>query len=263
MTTNEPESRSGGSVPHAYRNALFWRWVPAMPKAIPTGFVTLLYALSSAANTAGLLKFQNGATIRLSAITAATRGDEKEVRRYLDAAIAAGVVGVVGARGRGKVTLYALILSPNPDWDAALHALEATKKKRSASRPAPVWPDEKIRDPDPELSEPKNGDPDPELSPESEQKVRGPGPRWTSGTRTPNGSGTRTPNNPGITHEVSHDMADVVALPQPSRAAGADKASPSDTETQQGFARCSVCHEPMMRRPGRDTHAHCARSKPA
>lgn len=267
VSTDEQESRPGGSVPNAFRNALFWHWVKAMPKALPAGFVTLLYALASGANPAGQLRFKKGDPIRLSAITAATRGDEKEVRRYLDAAICAGVVAVEGGRGRGKVTVYVLLVSPMPDWGAAVASLEATRKKRGR-RPMPVWPDEKIRDPDPELHWPENGDPDPELFAESEQEERGPGPRWSSGTGYPEGSGSGTPNNPCVTKEVPHETAEVVAQPQVVAPAvhlkiipGGGNTEPAEPEAAEpgGFVRCETCHERMVPRIGRpNIHAHCA-----
>lgn len=264
MTSNDTESRSGGSVPHAYRQALSWRWAKEMPRPLRGGFLTMLYALSALADTAGRVWFnRDHKPVRISDIANAAGCDEKDARRYLHAAEIAGVVIVEGERRRGRPNLYVIIVSPIPDWAAAADALQSTRRKQ---RQAPTWTAErtaKFRGLTPELSDPKNGGLTPELQPDPSDKVPGTHPRWSSGDSPPNGSGDSPPNNPGITHEVSHDVADVVALPQPPRAASADKTSPSDTETQQGFARCSVCHTPMVARQGRDTHAHCARSKPA
>lgn len=265
VSTKEQDSRTGGSVPNAFRNALFWHWVKAMPKALPAGFVTLLYALASGADAAGRMRFgSNGNAIRLSAITAATRGDEKEVRRYLNAAIAAGVVKVEGQRGRGKVTVYVLLVSPMPDWGAAVASLEASKKRRRDGS-VPVWPGQKNGDPDPELSEPENGVPDPELFLDPTSEVRGTGPRWSSGSGTPLSSGSGTPNNPCTSMEVLHETAEVVPQPQPVAPAvhlkiipGGGNTKPAEPAAPDSFVRCTTCHERMVPRPGRpNIHAHC------
>lgn len=263
VSTEEQESRSGGGVPNAFRNALFWHWVPAMPKALPAAFVTLLYALASAANSGGQLRFKGGDPIRLSAITKATRGDEKEVRRYLDAAIAAGVVMVEGDRGRGKVTVYVILVSPRPDWGAAVASLEASRKKRTG-RSAPVWPEQKNGDPDPELFEDENGVPDPELFHDPEPGERGTGPRWSSGYGPTLSSGYGHPNNPCVTKEEPHETAEVVDQPQVDGPSALDKIDPAaeedTTALPAGFVRCAKCHERMVPRKGTTTHihAHCA-----
>jgi hypothetical protein len=100
--TEQAEQRASGSVPNAFRNALFWRWAPAMPTGLPSSFVTVLYALAAAADPAGKVKFRDGKAIRIKDIAAAAKVDEKDCRRYINAAIAAGVVGVEGEQRPGR-----------------------------------------------------------------------------------------------------------------------------------------------------------------
>jgi hypothetical protein len=265
VTSNETESRSGGSVPHVFRQSLSWRWAKEMPRPLRGGFLTMLYALSSLADAAGFVRFaRDRKPVRISDIAVAAGCDEKDARRYLHAAEMAGVVVVEGERKRGRTTLYVIsVVIQNPDWGAAVSALDSTRRK---SRAAPPWlpgDQEKNGGHTPELSTPKNGGHTPELQPQDPEEVRGTHPRMSSGDTPPNGSGDTPPNNPGITHEVSHDMADVVALPQPSGTAAPEKTNRSDNQTQPGWTRCAVCHERMLARSGRDTHSHCVRDKPA
>lgn len=263
MSTDE--QAQSGSVPHAYRTALFWRWAPAMPKGLPSCFVTVLYALSAAADPAGRVRFRDGKAIRIKDIAAACKADEKDVRRAIEAAIVAGVVGVQGERRRGRAALYVLVLSPRPDWDAAVSSMAATKRKR-AERTTPPWRAENGGR-SPELSEGENGGPPPELQALDREEERGTAPRLSSGDRPPFGSGDRPPNNPGRAKELPQEMAEVVDQPQvvgapdkidfPADQPRADPAAPSD------FIRCARCHTPMIARPGRTTHTHCAERTPA
>lgn len=264
MTTDEqPPGQASGSVPHAYRNALFWRWAPNMPKGLTSSFVTVLYALAAAADPAGRVRFRDGKAIRIKDIAAACKADEKDVRRYLQAAIVAGVVAVQGEQRRGRASLYVLILSPNPDWDAAAASLSSTRRK---SRQAPPWLGEKNGGVSPELSETENGGHTPELSDLDHEKERGTHPRMSSGDTPPFGSGDTPPNNPGIAKELPQDMAEVVFKPQVVGRSGTPKIdSPQEQDHPDGptaeqprdFTRCTVCHERMVPRPGRDRHAHC------
>lgn len=251
MTTDEQAGRAPGSVPHAYRNAIFWRWTPAMPSSLPSAFVTLLYALGTAADAAGKLKFRDGKAIRIKDIAAAVKADEKDVRRYIDAAIAAGVLGIEGERRRGRAALYVLILSPWPDWDAATASLDASKRK---SRKAPPWM--------------KNGGHAPELPARESEKERGTRPRMSSGDTPPFGSGDTPPNNPGIAKELPQETAEVGEQPQvvgapdeeqfPAQGQDHHDGGAEQTEPRPlDFTRCARCHERMVPRPGRTTHTHC------
>ncbi|MFI6347276.1 hypothetical protein [Streptomyces sp. NPDC050560] len=262
MNGDEQDTRASGSVAHAYRNALFWRWAPAMPKGIPAAFVTLLYALASAADPAGRVRFRDGSVIRIKDIAAACKADEKDVRRYLTAAVAAGVVAVEGEQRRGRPTLYVLMLTPSPDWGAAVDAITNSKRKRPERTPPP-WrqaapgADQKNGGRSPELPEDKNGGPPPELSDLDHEKERGTAPRTSSGDRPPFGSGDRPPNNPGRPMSLPHEVAEVEPQP-PVDVAPAPTELPENHEPRTAdVARCAVCHERMIPRPGRDRHTHC------
>ncbi|MFE0376222.1 hypothetical protein ACFW1M_11665, partial [Streptomyces inhibens] len=201
MSTDEQAGQSaGGSVPHAFRNALFWRWAPAMPKGIPASFVTVLYALGAAADTAGRLRFRDGKAIRIKDIAAAVKADEKDVRRYLTAAIAAGVVSIQGEARRGRATLYVLILSPWPDWTAAVASLETTKRK---PRKAPPWVEDEAKNGG-VSPEPENGGHAPELSAPDPEEERGTRPPLSSGDTPPFGGGGGAPPPPPPSDSHTH-----------------------------------------------------------
>lgn len=264
MSTDEQAGQASGSVPHSFRNALFWRWAPVMPKTLPGSFVTLLYALGSAADTAGRLRFRDGKAIRIKDIAAAVKADEKDVRRYLTAAIAAGVVGIQGESRRGRSTLYVLILSPFPDWTAAAASLEATKRK---PRKAPPWMEN--GGVSPELSEPENGGHAPELPDPQPEEERGTRPPMSSGDTPPFGSGDTPPNNPGRAMELPQDMAGAGEQPQVEAAPEHQADPPQEphdaeqpAEHDRDFARCTHCGHHLIHTPGRPTrttHAHCER----
>ncbi|MFI1677012.1 hypothetical protein [Streptomyces sp. NPDC020607] len=259
MSTEEQETRASGSVPHAYGNALAWKWTRDMPVPLRRGFLTVLYALRAMANASGELRFHGDRkAIRIQDIAKAAGADEKDTRRYLDAAEKAGVVAVVGERRRGKSTLYCLIVSPRPDWSAAVAHLDGTKRERPTRHAAP-WADEageKFGGRSPELEEPKFGGPPPELTAGTENEVRGTTPRWSSGDHPPNGSGDHPPNNPGNTHVSPQERAEVGFQPQ---VVGAPEPQ-NDHQGQDKLARCTECRRPIApdpKRPGRTIHTRC------
>ncbi|MFF4752672.1 hypothetical protein [Streptomyces sp. NPDC001270] len=258
MSTEEQATPAGGSVPNAFGNALAWKWTRQMPTALRrTGLPTLLYALRAMANAAGELRFADRKPIRIQDIAKAACADEKDSRRYLEAAIRAGVVGISGARRRGAPTLYVLLLAPAPDWTAAEEYLRATAR-RPGKRPA-VWQGEKSsgdRDPN------QFGGPRPELTDGTTEEVRGTAPPMSSGDRAPIGSGDRAPNNPGIAKELPQELAEVSSQPQVGEPTGEqidhqDKPGTDPPDEPADFVRCARCHTPMIRRPGRITHTHC------
>lgn len=270
MSSTEEQQPSSGSVPHAFRNALFWRWTREMPsgaRALPSGFVTLLYALASAADTSGRLRFRDGTIIKIKDIAAAIRADEKDARRYLKAAVAAGVVAIEGEQKRGRPNRYALIVNPRPDWDAAAAVLRETKRVRKERKAAP-WREEKNGGRSPELSDAENGGPPPELTDGTAEEERGTAPRSSSGDRPPSSSGDRPPYIPGEPMELPHGVAEEVFQPQVDGRSGQpdephDTPQP-DTEARASpdpapldFARCTACGDRMVPRPGRTTHTHC------
>lgn len=258
------EQQRSGSVPHAYGNALAWRWAREMPVKLRRSILTLLYALRSMAAASGELRFGDGKPIRIQDIARAAGADEKDCRRYLRAAIAAGVVAVKGEQKRGKPTLYVLVLNPMPDWEAGEKALTGSRRKPGKA-PAP-WKDE------PESSGDRApnqfGGPRPELTDGTAEEVRGTAPRWSSGDRDPIGSGDRDPNNPGIAKELPQEVAEVGGQPQvdgrPEQPDEPHDTPQPDTEARASpdpapldFARCTACGDRMVPRPGRTTHTHC------
>ena len=263
MSSDDQPGQTTGSVPHAYRNALFWRWVPAMPGGLPSGFVTTLYALASAADPSGKVQFRDGKAIRIKDIAAGIKADEKDVRRYLKAAIAAGVVAVLGEQRRGRAALYVLVLSPSPAWDSAAWVLEQSKRKR-VDRGTPPWRADDTSENggrSPELSTSENGGPPPELP---EEPVRGTAPRLSSGDRPPFGSGDRPPNIPGIAKGLPQEMADAVHQPQVVGPDGHLKIDLPHEEDDHdparaapGWTRCADCAAPIIHRAGRPPRARC------
>lgn len=259
----EDQQRAAGSVPHAFRTALFWRWTREMPsgaRALPSGFVTLLYALASASDPSGRLRFRDGAVIKIRDVASAIRADEKDCRRYLQAAVAAGVVVIEGEQKRGRPTRYALVVNPQPDWVAAAVVLNVTRRVRKERKVAP-WREEENGGRSPELPEGENGGPPPELTDGTDEKVRGTAPRMSSGGRPPSSSGDRPPYIPGEPKNYSHDEAEVVDQPQVDGPTGPQNDLPAqghhNTTPPLGFARCATCGDRMVPRPGRTTHTHC------
>lgn len=135
MSESELEPLAGGSVAHNWGNALARRWAPELPRPLTQGFLTCLYALRQLACADGQLKYvRDGKGITLAEIAAACRSSQKDVRAFLTAAIAAGVVTTVGARRRGVAAVYTLLLSPRPNWAAAAAVVENHRRGKSAVR---------------------------------------------------------------------------------------------------------------------------------
>jgi hypothetical protein len=230
-----------------------------MPTALRRGFLTLLYALRAMANANGELRFPDK-PIRIQDIAKAAGSNERDARRFINAAICAGVITVKGEQRRGKPTLYVLMVDPSPDWGAAEDSLK--RSRRPSGKGAAPWqdPTESSGPRDPNQFGPSR----PELDAPEPEEVRAPATRMGSGPRDPNGSGPRDPNNPGTTHESSHDGAGVVFKPQVVGAAEVQKIDSAQEQHQDhpeqppaDFVRCAHCHTPMVPRPGRTTHTHC------
>ncbi|MFJ9037426.1 hypothetical protein ACIRF8_12665 [Streptomyces sp. NPDC102406] len=261
MSTEEQPTPAPGSVPNAFGNALAWKWTRQMPTAVRrSGLPTLLYAMRAMANAAGELRFGDRKAIRIQDIAKAACANEKDTRRYLDAAIRAGVVGVNGVRRRGAATVYCLLLAPFPDWQAAEDHIRSTARK-PGKRPAAWQEDEQSsgdRDPN------QFGPPRPELEANEADEVRVTATRMSSGDRDPNGSGDRDPNNPGTSQGLSQEVAEVVFQPQVVGGSGPTDADHPDHEEHHhddpppsDFIRCARCQRPMLPRHGRTTHPNC------
>lgn len=259
MSTEE-QATAPGSVPNAYGNALSWRWTRQMSAYLRrSGLPLLLCQLRNLAAASGEIAFSGDRKpIRIQDIAKAACCDEKDARRYMEAAIRAGVVRVLGERKRGKATRYALIVTPYPDWQAAEDHLRGTARKR-----APGWeqPAESSGDRDPN----QFGGQRPELTAGTAEEVRGTAPRMSSGDSAPNGSGDSAPNNPGGYPWGSQDGAEVVSQPQLDGPPGQQSESHEHPHTNRRDAgpaptatagRCRECSIPLIR-PGRDLCAGC------
>lgn len=267
MSFEEQDSRSSGGVPVAFGNALSWKWTRQMPAYLRrSGLPLLLCQLRNFAAASGEIAFSGDRKpIRIQDIAKAACANEKDTRRYLEAAIRAGVVQVLGERKRGKAARYAIVPTPFPDWPAAEDYLKSTARK-PGKRPA-AWSED---DGSSGRGDPnQNGSPRPELTDGTENGERVTATRMGSGHRDPNGSGHRDPNNPGGFPWGSHDGAEVVPQPQVGGAQASQDHSPQEqlsTAPMPGAGpapaatagRCRGCHIPLIR-PGRGLCARCQR----
>jgi hypothetical protein len=266
-STDEQDGRTSGSVPNAFGNALSWRWTRDMSAYLRrSGLPLLLCQLRNLAAASGEIAFSSDRKpIRIQDIAKAACANEKDTRRYMEAAIRAGVVRVLGERKRGAATRYVIVPHPFPDWQAAEDYLKSTARK-PGKRPA-AWSEDAgssgHRDPN------QNGSPRPELTDGTAEEVRVTATPWSSGHRDPNGSGHRDPNNPGGYPWGSQDGAGVRFQPQVVGPPGEQIDSPEDhhddaTTPDPGdhttWHLCPGCNRRIMpdpQRPDRRVHARC------
>lgn len=213
MSESELEPYAGGSVAHHWGNALARRWAPELPRPLTQGFLTCLYALRQLASADGQLKYaRDGKGITLAEIAAACRSSQKDVRAFLTAAIAAGVVTTVGARRRGVAAVYALLVSPRPNWAAAAAVVENHRRGKSAARepgeqptssdhsgPKPTAPSSDHSGPNSRAASSVHCGPA-EFGPQWSRKF---GPQWS--------------HHPGSTHEQPHEDLSVEPQLQDAR----------------------------------------------
>ncbi|NUS15214.1 MAG: hypothetical protein HOV70_14310 [Streptomyces sp.] len=255
MSTDE-QAPASGSVPNAFGNALSWKWTRQMSAYLRrSGLPLLLCQLRNLAAASGEIAFASDRKpIRIQDIAKAACCDEKEARRYLEAAIRAGVVQVLGERKRGKATRYAIFVHPFPDWPAAEGYLRSTARKR-----APGWdqPAESSGDSAPN----QNGGQRPELTGGTAEEVRGTAPRWSSGDSAPTSSGDSAPNNPGGFPGSSHDGVEVSFKPQlvgaPQDHESPQEPDPNDHTTWRICPGCNRRIMPDPQRPDRTIHTRC------
>lgn len=257
MSTEEQDSRTSGSVPNAFGNALSWKWTRQMSTYLRrSGLPLLLCQLRNLANASGEIAFASDRKpIRIQDIAKAACCDEKEARRYVEAAIRAGVVQVVGERKRGKAARYVIVVHPFPDWPAAEDYLRSTARKRSTG-----WGQKDGSSGDSAPNQ--NRGQSPELTDGTAEEVPGTAPRMGSGDSAPNGSGDSAPNNPGVTHVSTHDGAEVGFQPQvvvaPEDQIDHQEPNPDDPDTWHTCPGCRRRIIPDPRRPNRTVHARCA-----
>lgn len=249
MSTEEQPSAASGSVPNAFGNALSWKWTPGMSTYLRrSGLPLLLCQLRNMANASGEVAFASDRKpIRISDIAAAACCSVKDCRRYLDAAIRAGVVTVRGQRKRGAAVRYVILVNPFPDWKAAEDYLKSTARR--PGKRAPEWQDDDgskgHRDPT------EKGSPRPQLTDgtDFEEGVTATPP--SKGHRDPNGWGHRDPNNPGDSQEQTHEPAEVSSQPQVDEPTGQQIDSqdnqPRADPPPGALRRCTDCDIPLLR----------------
>jgi hypothetical protein len=255
LSTDEQETRAPGSVPVAYGNALSWKWTRQMSAYLRrSGLPLLLCQLRNLAAASGEIAFNGDRKpIRIQDIAKAACCDEKDARRYMDAAIRAGVVRVLGERKRGKATRYALIVSPFPDWQAAEDYLRGTARKRT-----PQW--DQSAESSGDSAPYEFGGQRPELTAGTPEEVPGTAPRMSSGDSARNGSGDSAPNNPGGFPGITQERAEVGFQPQVVGAPERRIEIQEDPDDHTTWHHCAVCERPILpdpRRPGRTVHARC------
>lgn len=214
MSESELEPHAGGSVAHHWGNALARRWAPELPRPLTQGFLTCLYSLRQLASADGQLKYaRDGKGITLAEIASACRSSQKDVRAFLTAAIAAGVVTTVGARRRGVAAVYCLLVSPRPNWAAAAAVVDNHRRGKTTARQPGEQPTSS------DHSGPKSTPPSSDHSgPNSRAAISdhsGPaefGPQWSRKF------GPQRSHHPGITHELPHE--DLSVEPQVRDARG-------------------------------------------
>ncbi|QQM44983.1 hypothetical protein [Streptomyces liliifuscus] len=214
--------RASGSVPHTFRLRMAWQWVPRMPVALrrQKAFLYAVQTVAAMADTAGRTRWHAededtaGRPLRLKELAAAMGSDEKDARRYLTAAIAAGILTTEQAPRRGRTTVYVLLLPPyTPRWEAAAAVLTAGGADtgeddghapagraefggRSPVRDAPA-------------AQASSGDASPNFPPVTGSQERGTPPRWSSGDGSPSRTGACPPNKPGSATDTHHEMVSV------------------------------------------------------
>lgn len=222
----QPERASGG-VPNAFGNALAWRWVKDMPRPLRAGFLKLLYALRAIARPDGRIGGERG-PYRITQIAQACGADEKDTRRYLRAAGAAGIVVIEGEQKRGRTTRYAIVVHPDPRWDLAAAVLEESRAPAKSAKKDPPWreqdDDPSSGDRPPNSGEDSSGD----GPPNSSEDGSGDRPPNGFGGPTPEGFGGPTPEYSGCAHVSTHEMAGVGDQPQDARAREPLRAVPTD-----------------------------------
>ncbi|WP_435969332.1 hypothetical protein [Streptomyces sp. Qhu_M48] len=264
---DEQQTRpTGGSVPHAWGNALARQWAAQMPRPLTGGFLTTLYAVRQLASADGRLRYErDGAAITLPQIATASRCDLKDVRVYLTAAVAAGVLAIVEdghgqGRTRGRAVMYALLLSPSPDWERAAGlvwiAQQEKKEKRAAAAArkaaqaaatsgdsAPTSDAATSGDSPPTSEGSTSGD----SAPRSAEEGWGDSAPTQVGGQSPEGVGAQCPDHPGSTHVLPHDVAEVVPQLQDVRGPASETTIPQQPDKAHHRRCAGGCGQPVIR----------------
>ncbi|MFJ4907701.1 hypothetical protein ACIQCR_24700 [Streptomyces sp. NPDC093249] len=269
---DEQQTRpTGGSVPHAWGNALARQWAPALPRPLLGSFLTTLYALRVLAAADGRLRYaRDGAAVTITQIATAARSDQKDVREYLRAAVAAGVVGITSA-APGRAVEYALLLCPSPNWDKAAGIVwmaQQVKKEqrtaRAAARAARTESAPTSGDSAPTPLESTSGDCPPtsqgqtsgDSAPRSIDEGSGDSAPGRVGGQCPEGVGGQCPEHPGGTHVLPHEVAEVVPQPQDVRGRAGEKTTDESEPPPRSRYCASGCGQRVIR-PDRLVCAGC------
>jgi hypothetical protein len=205
------------------------------------------------------LRFNKGKLITIRAIATGARVDIKDARRYVNAAIAAGVADRVGDSPNGAAVLYTLLVSPFPDWAAAVAVLDASKRKRGHAAPwnqgGPGHHGHRWR---PGGVSPTVDDPSGESGPKAPGGTH-PLPPW--GDTPPRGWGDTPPTIPGVSMFSSMNGAEVCR--QAEVPGGAGSATKIDSTGEErwgcGVRRCPRCGSRMADRSDRVMCVSCLR----
>ncbi|WP_234485760.1 hypothetical protein, partial [Streptomyces sp. MBT97] len=273
MSTEDQEQRTGG-IAHAFGNAVAWKWVDEMPPYLKTGFLAMLYSLRQHAAPSGEVRFNGGnhRPIKMDRLSRSAGCREQDGRRYVEAAIRAGVVVLVGERKRGATPLFRVVVTPWPDWRAAEEYLRGTS--RSGGKKFPKLEEDRATS--------AHGGPSilEHEAPAEAEEVRTTVARPTSDHGGSTTSSHRGPNKPCVFHAGYHDGADVVPQPQVDRGSASEtnelpiseeteqasggqqqeepeqpSSQPQEPETDEAFGRCEVCRIPLVR-PGKRCAGH-------
>lgn len=248
------EDRTSGSPANAFGNALVWKWSREMPRGLKTGFLTTMYACRAMCAASGQLRFSDGKAIRIQDIAKAAGCREQDARRYMQAAILAGLVTVLGERKRGKATLYTLNAMCWPNWKAAEDYLRATARKRPEEE-APQSSDHSGTNSEDESSD-HSGSNSPGETPEGVPPTVA---RPSSGHCGSTGSGHSGSNNPGGFPGVPQEMAEVVTQPHVVAREDLNSDSPKSAGNDLEKLPFGRCEEPTCRRPlTRPNRTRCA-----
>jgi len=251
------EQEKPGSVAHAFGNRVAQNWAPELPRELRAGFLKLLYALRTVARANGTVAGEHS-PYRITQIAAFCGADEKDTRRYLRAAMAAGVVVIPPGEKvtRGKANTYVLLVAPRPNWQAAVDSLKESRPKPSAKRPPkpPPWREGSG-------DQPLNSSGD--QPPNQARTSSGDQPLTQFGGPTPDEFGGPTPAFSGSTQEQPQEVADVVPQPQDARAQPAAAPTGDDRPercpepgcgfplTPDGWCISTRCRKRTPRRAGR------------
>lgn len=205
MSDTQPESPASGSVPHTFRLRMARQWVPRMPTQLrrQKAFLFALATVAAMADAAGRTRWhatpdEPGRPLPLRELAAAMGSDEKDARRYLAAAIAAGLLTTEQAPRRGRTTVYVLLVPPvTPRWAAALAVLTVGEEEVEETGPHTT------------AGRTENGGRFPDLDSGAARASSGDGSPLEFGGRFPHENGGLSPEYNQVLHDQPQEMVAV------------------------------------------------------